>query len=96
MPFPDKLRSLRQNSVLECIFTSYFTHVKSLAVIDGSIISNRIAGAVVIEELQEMLRIGRSKAYQLLRSGHIKALRDGRVWLIPKKSVIEYVIGRCG
>ena len=46
---------------------------------------------VTIEELQEMLRIGRSKAYQLLRSFH-----DGRVWLIPKKSVIEYVIGRCG
>ncbi|MBP0983988.1 MAG: helix-turn-helix domain-containing protein [Oscillospiraceae bacterium] len=51
---------------------------------------------VTIEELQDMLRIGRSKAYQLLRSGHIKALHDGRVWLIPKKSVIEYVIGRCG
>ena len=51
---------------------------------------------VTIEELQEMLRIGRSKAYQLLRSGHIKAFHDGRVWLIPKQSVIEYVIGRCG
>ena len=29
-------------------------------------------------------------------AGHIKALHDGRVWLIPKKSVIEYVVGRCG
>lgn len=51
---------------------------------------------VTIEELQEMLRIGRSKAYQLLRSGQIKAMHDGRVWLIPKNSVIEYVVGRCG
>lgn len=51
---------------------------------------------LTIEELQEMLCIGCSKEYQLLRSGHIKAFHDGRVWLIPKKSVIEYVIGRCG
>ena len=48
------------------------------------------------DELQEMLRIGRSKAYQLLRSGSIKAFHNGRVWMIPKKSVIEFVLGQCG
>lgn len=51
---------------------------------------------VTIEELQEMLRIGRSTAYKLLRSGQIKALHNGRIWLIPKKSVIEYVAEWCG
>lgn len=51
---------------------------------------------VTIEELQEMLRIGRSKAYQLLRSGSIKAFHNGRVWMIPKQSVIDFVIGKCG
>lgn len=51
---------------------------------------------VTIEELQEMLRIGRSKAYQLLRNGSIKAFHNGRIWMIPKQSVIDFVIGKCG
>ena len=46
---------------------------------------------VTIDELQEMLRIGRSTAYKLLRSGQIKAIHSGRVWLIPKMSIIEYL-----
>lgn len=50
---------------------------------------------VTIEELQEMLRIGRSKAYQLLRKGSIKAFHNGRIWMIPKQSVIDFVIGKC-
>ncbi len=51
---------------------------------------------VTLEELQEMLRIGRSKAYQLLRSGKVKAFHDGRIWIIPKQSVIEYIAKSCG
>lgn len=43
---------------------------------------------VTIDELQEMLRIGRSTAYKLLRSGQVKAIHSGRVWLIPKMSII--------
>ena len=50
---------------------------------------------VTIDELQEMLRIGRSTAYKLLRSGQIKAIHSGRVWLIPKKSVNKYILSRC-
>ena len=30
-----------------------------------------------------------------LRNRQIKAMHDGRVWLIPKKSVIKYIISRC-
>ena len=46
---------------------------------------NEYKDIVTIEELQEMLRIGRSKAYQLLRNGSIKAFHNGRIWMIPKK-----------
>ena len=46
---------------------------------------------VTVEELCYMLRIGRNKAYNLLRSGRIKAFRDGRLWMIPKIAVIEYI-----
>ena len=46
---------------------------------------------ITVEELCYMLRIGRNKAYELLRSGRIGAFRDGRLWMIPKVSVIEYI-----
>lgn len=46
---------------------------------------------VTVEELCEMLRIGRNKAYELLRSGKVSGFRDGRLWMIPKEAVIIYI-----
>ena len=46
---------------------------------------------ITVEELCYMLRIGRNKAYELLRSGRIGVFRDGRLWMIPKVAVIEYI-----
>lgn len=46
---------------------------------------------ITVDELCYMLRIGRNKAYELLRSGRIGAFRDGRLWMIPKVAVIEYI-----
>ena len=46
---------------------------------------------ITVEELCYMLRIGKNKAYALLRSGKIGAFRDGRLWMIPKEAVIEYI-----
>lgn len=45
---------------------------------------------LTVEELCELLKIGHSAAYRLLNSGALKAFRNGRVWRIPKQSVIEY------
>ncbi len=39
-----------------------------------------------------MLRIGRNKAYDLLRSGEIRAFRCGRSWIISKEAVSEFVM----
>ncbi|WP_196601172.1 helix-turn-helix domain-containing protein [Pectinatus frisingensis] len=47
---------------------------------------------ITVEELCEMLAIGKNAAYELLGSGTIKAFRIKRVWKIPKKSVVDYVI----
>lgn len=46
---------------------------------------------ITIEELQEILQIGRTTAYQLLKSGEIKAFRIGRYWKIPRAAITEYV-----
>ena len=44
---------------------------------------------VSIEELCEMLFIGKNVAYELLRRKKIKAFRIGRLW---KRSVEEYIL----
>ena len=46
---------------------------------------------ITVEELMELLQIGKSTAYQLLDSGEIKAFRIGRKWKIPKNEVYEYI-----
>jgi excisionase family DNA binding protein len=44
------------------------------------------------DEACEVLRIGYNALYDLLQSGKLKAYRNGRLWRIPKKSVIEYIL----
>lgn len=46
---------------------------------------------LTVEELCELLKIGRNAAYALLGSGQIRAFRNGRVWRIPKQAVIEFI-----
>ena len=45
---------------------------------------------LTVEELCDILKIGRNAVYRLLNAGEIKGLRNGRVWRIPKVSVIAY------
>lgn len=47
---------------------------------------------LTVEELCEMLFIGKNAAYKLLSSGDLKAFRYNRVWKIPKQGVIKYVL----
>ena len=51
---------------------------------------------VTPEELSEMLKMGMSQIYQLLKSGELKAYRAERMWKIPKKAVEEYVCQKSG
>lgn len=50
---------------------------------------------LTLEGFMEMLSIGRNKAYELLGSGEIKALKFGKIWRIPKASVESYIIDKC-
>ena len=46
---------------------------------------------LTIEQLCQILQIGKNTAYKLLHTGEIKGFRVGRSWKIPRDSVIEYV-----
>ncbi|SEJ93917.1 DNA binding domain-containing protein, excisionase family [Propionispira arboris] len=46
---------------------------------------------VTVEELCEMLSIGKNAAYKLLASDELKCSRSNRIWKIPKQGVIEYI-----
>lgn len=47
---------------------------------------------VDIKDLKEMLGIGITLAYRLVRDNSIKALKIGREYKIPKANVISYLI----
>ena len=49
---------------------------------------------ITIDELCDLLMIGRTTAYKLLRSNELKAFIIGKVWKISKASVEEYVRDR--
>ena len=53
--------------------------------------NNESHDLISIDDLCEMLFIGKNAAYQLLNTGEIKAFRIGRNWKIPRLSVINYI-----
>ena len=55
-----------------------------------------LSDLISIEELCEVLSIGRNTAYHLLISGQIKAFKCGRVWKVPKLAVEQYIRSRSG
>ncbi|SEJ95924.1 Helix-turn-helix domain-containing protein [Propionispira arboris] len=49
---------------------------------------------VNVEDLCEMLSIGKNAAYKLLASGDLKCFRLKRIWKIPKQCVINYILNQ--
>ena len=49
---------------------------------------------LTIEEVAELLRIGMTQAYRIVRSGDLKGYKEGRDWKIPKQALINYVISQ--
>ena len=46
---------------------------------------------VTVEQLAEMLKIGRNTAYELVRANIVPSVRVGRNIRIPKHTIIEYI-----
>ena len=44
-----------------------------------------------VKDLAKVLSISQNTAYALVRSGHIRSIRTGRIYRIPKDALIEYL-----
>ena len=55
------------------------------------IILNKYPDILTVKDVMEILRVGKNTAYQLLNSGEIRSRKVGKKYLIPKKSVIDYI-----
>ncbi|GAA1331628.1 excisionase family DNA-binding protein [Pseudonocardia xinjiangensis] len=44
-----------------------------------------------VSEAMDLLSLGRSVIYELLRSGRLRSVREGRTRLIPASAITEYV-----
>lgn len=49
---------------------------------------------LTIYELSEILKIGTTQAYKIVRSGQLKAYKEGKDWKIPKAALIAYIRGK--
>lgn len=52
---------------------------------------NEYNAILSVEDVMEILNIGKNAAYDLFRSGEIKCFRLKNRWKIPKQSVIDYI-----
>lgn len=46
---------------------------------------------LTVDEVAEVLYLGKNTVYDLLRSGELKGIRFGRVWRVPKESINEMI-----
>ena len=52
---------------------------------------NQYNDILTIDELCEVLMIGRNRAYKLLNSQELQGFRIGKIWKIPKIAVDDYI-----
>ena len=46
---------------------------------------------LTIEEVAEVLKLGTTHTYRIVRSGQLKGYTEGKDWKIPKSSLIDYI-----
>lgn len=47
---------------------------------------------LTIPEVAEVLKIGTSQAYRLVRTGELKAFKSGKDWKISKEALKQYIL----
>lgn len=56
---------------------------------------NGYGDILTLEDICEILNIGKNTAYSMLNNQDLNGFKIGHVWKIPKSSVESYIIGRC-
>ena len=51
---------------------------------------------LTVADVCEILYIGRTTAYALLSEGKVRGFQIGRTWRIPRQSLEEYILRKCG
>lgn len=51
---------------------------------------------LTVADVCEILYIGRNTAYALLSEGKVRSFQIGRTWRIPRQSLEEYILRKCG
>ena len=46
---------------------------------------------MTVQDIQEVLHVGKNRAYELLRDGTISSIRLGKSWKVPKEAVISFL-----
>lgn len=46
---------------------------------------------LTVNEAGEVLRIGRGKAYELVRCGQLKSIRIGKQIRVPRQAILEFM-----
>jgi len=49
---------------------------------------------LTIEDISEILKIGMTQAYKIVRSGQLKGYKEGKDWKIPKQALNDYILSR--
>lgn len=56
-----------------------------------SISSENLPVVLSVQQLAEVLQIGRNSAYDLVKSGQIRSIRIGKTIRIPQAALLEYL-----
>lgn len=46
---------------------------------------------LTVEDVSSILKIGLTQTYKILRSGSLKAYKEGKDWKIPKEALSLYI-----
>lgn len=46
---------------------------------------------LTVQQVQKILKIGRVSVYHLIENGKIPAFRIGRIYYIPKKTLVQFL-----
>ena len=52
---------------------------------------DRLPLVLSVSQVAQILSLGRDTTYGLVRSGHIRSVRVGRQYRVPKAAVMEYL-----